>query len=454
MLINELVKVVAENMAEGEEQPLAVFPAALPYFSVRVSAICVERRDLDVFQEFILRATHLGFQSELTVAEFLGAHLDEVSTELQSLREELFVANIDGKWVLTEKGVVFLSSAGLQRTIEREAACYINGVTRKAEPAMQGLVPRRRLPSGTLTLPPVPARAPRLAEMSVSGVKSAMVLAKHGLPRALEISRLGKIIRTSSLYMSGHLLLRRGKHGVPVICAQGSPVSDLARVLGSHPGIQSLKTQTEMEEKRARAFIRKRVPVGLNVRLTPASSVRTALSALLAWSEADAKSKSEYQGGLRAATLAMSAGQVHWISVVEWHLLFTNYVHEVRRRFLMVVPRPSPAFHWRHLSSLIGPVQKGANVELVVNQKDVAGLESDETLSSAVNGRIKVTVAAEASDVCGFCVDDSSLVVGVARESGSTLGNHSTFFGVHIPNLPNAERTLLDYAAPSIQSGS
>jgi hypothetical protein len=104
-------------------------------------------------------------------------------------------------------------------------------------------------------------------------------------------------------------------------------------------------------------------------------------------------------------------------------------------------------------ASVLGPVQKGAIVELVVGQKDVAGLESDETLSSAVHGRIKVTVVAEVN-VCGFCVDDSSLVVGVTRESGSSLGNYSTLFGVHIPNLPDSENALLACAAPSIQSGS
>jgi hypothetical protein len=239
MLVNELVRVVAENMADGDQHPLAVFPAALPYFSVRLSAICVERRELDVFQEFTLRAIQLGFYSASDIGSFLGADVEEVESELRILQEDLFVSLTQSKCILTEKGVVYLSNSGLRRTCEREAGCYVNGVTRKIEPASPGLVPRRRLPKGTLALPPIPARAPRIGEIGVTGVKAALLSSRAALPRVLEISRLGRIIRTSSLFMGGHLLLRRGKHGVPIICAQGSPVSEYARILGGHPAIQS-----------------------------------------------------------------------------------------------------------------------------------------------------------------------------------------------------------------------
>jgi hypothetical protein len=446
MLVNELVRVVAENVGEGEEQPLAIFPAALPYFLVRVLAVCVERRELDVLQEFMLRALQVGFQTDAEVAAFLGAQGEEVDAELSSLRSELFVARLEDRWTLTEKGVMFLSSAGLHRTTEREGACYINGVTRKAEPGVQGLAPKRLLPGGTLVLPPVPSRAPKLSEIDVAGVRSAFAVSRNGLPRVLEISRLGKVIRTTSLFMPGHLLLRRGKHGVPVVCAKGSPISELARILGSHPAVQALKAQVEQEEKRARSVMRKKISLGVNVGSTPVAGMRSALASLLAFSTANDESKNSRQTTLCDMTTRMSGTKAHWISVVEWHLLFAQAVLSARKSLTFVLPSPSPVFPWRHLSALVGPRNAGVSVELVVRLSDLPNLENEETMLKVGTSVVKIIVVNDDSDACGFCADDSSPTIGVTRELSSPLGAITTLFGARLAIPGGGRSTLFAYA--------
>jgi hypothetical protein len=446
MLINELVSVVAENLGEREDPPLAVFPAAIPYFSVRVTAICVEKRELDVFREYILRAVQLGFQKEMQVAEFLGASTDEIVLELKNLREELFVSTSANGWILTEKGVQMLSATGLQRTTQREGACIINGVTRKPEPTTQSLVPRRKLPQGTLALPAMPARPPKLADINVSGVRSAMILGKGGLPRVLEVSRLGKITRTTSLFLSGHLLLRRGRHGVPIVCAQRSPMSELAGELGGHPAIRSLKSQVDGDEKRARALIRKFFKMGVNVKVTPTASLKTALSALQLWAGAKPDDLRDCEQALRDALASLSVGGAHWISIVEWQLLLVQAMLFARSRIVIRVPSPSPVFQRRSLAELARALQRGVECELILNPSDVQVFERDEVLVDALRGKVKIQVADTLADNVGFCVDDSQLVVGVCKESTSTMGTHYTLFGAHLPQLDDAAKAFTHFA--------
>jgi hypothetical protein len=446
MLINELVSVVAENLGEREDPPLAVFPAAIPYFSVRVTAICVEKRELDVFQEYILRAVQLGFQHETQVAEFLGANTDEILLELQRLREDLFVANSANGWSLTEKGVQLLSATGLRRTTQREGACIINGVTRKSETSIQSLVPRRKLPKGTLALPAIPSRPPKLADINVAGVRSAMILGRGGLPRILEVSRLGKITRTSSLFLSGHLLLRRGKHGVPIVCAQRSPMSELAGELGGHPAIRALKSQVDGEERRARTLIRKFFKLGVNVKVTSTAPLKNALSALQLWIGASPESMRDCEQALLAALASLSEGGAHWISVVEWQLLLVQAILSAERRILIRVPGPSPIFQRRSLAELTRAIQRGVGVELILGSSDVQVFERDEALGDALRGKVKIQVVETPSDNVGFCVDDSQLIVGVCKEGTSTMGTHYTLFGAHLPRLEGAENAFAKFA--------
>jgi hypothetical protein len=442
MYVNELVRAAAENIAHGESLPLSVLPAAIPYFSVRLSALCVEKRELDVLQEFVLRAIERGLTDEASIAGFLGTRYEEVAAELAVLLREYFISRKaqQGAYVLTEKGLAAIGQTGLRRVVEREVACYLNGVTRNVEQVSDLLTPRRRVADGTVFLPAVPARAPKIRELDVAGVRTAMMTARTPLPRLLEITRLGRIVRTSSLFLPGHLLLRRGSHGVPVICVQGSQNSELARILGGHPAIQGIKASMESDEKRARSFIRKRVLKSLNITLAPASMVREALTHLVAYADAAPNESAEKRAQFLGAAAPLLKG-THWIASVEWHLLFAKLTSEVSKRLLVVVPPFGPLFGLEELEASSELVNRGVDVEWVMSEQQVRLFERDDELLAALK-KVKVTAVSATGDACGFCCDRKYLVVAMARDNPSSIGRYDSLFGVYVPEASNPEELL------------
>lgn len=295
-------------------------------------------------------------------------------------------------------------------------------------------------PRDSIVLPAVPARAPKITELDVAGVRAAMTVAKAPVPRSLEITRLGRVLRTSTLFIAGHMILRRGSHSVPIICAQGSANSDLTRLLGGHPAIEGIKATIEGDEKRARSFIRSRILKLLNVKLIPPNLLRRALTDLIAYADASQGATNEYELQFRNSSGAL-LNATHWISVVEWHVLWSRLTMEAAERVMLITPQVSNLIDFDQLASLGALVARGIEVELVMLEEDARQVERDERLAAALAGVRLIRVQAIGA-ACGFCCDQKHLVIGITRTRTCSMGRYETFFGAYCVGARDPEGLL------------
>jgi hypothetical protein len=242
--------------------------------------------------------------------------------------------------------------------------------------------------------------------------------------------------------MTGHLLLRRGKHGVPIICAQGSPVSEYARILGGHPAIQSLKALTEAEEKRVRALIRRRATLGLNVKGVAAELVRKAVSAFRRAADADEKSRAGAQYEFTRATSDVFKERESWITLIEFHLLFAMWSLAATTTFTMALPSASPAFSWSHLVVIKDLIARGIHVKVIASAEVLALLANNDLIPEDVMRKIQIIPLAEETEFCGFSVDKTRMVLSIAREHSSSMGPCTTLFGVYFSAARDADEML------------
>jgi hypothetical protein len=430
---------------------MAVLRAAIPHFLVRLTAVCVERRDIGMLREFILRAVASGIGGSTDVAGFLGVPQPEVNAEVAQLADELFIrpAGPSTQLELLEKGRVALTKNGLPQVVIRETAVRFNGVTRRIEQAVNDLVPRRRLLANTLVLPAVPARAPRIGELDLASVKFAMTSNQMGLSRLLEVARLGRIVRATNLFQSSHLLLRRGVHSVPTICVDGAANSDLARELGAHPALQNLKGQLERAEKQVRHLLLQQFP-GLRGRGTIGAAIfRSTLTSFVSWVDAenDAQAPSRQ---VFARTVESALNDHHWISRQESQVLLAYALVRAKRKLIVVAPPTSHLLGPDLLEELDDAARRGTTVELHVPAAQARAADQSDDLRASMKHVTLVEMLAS-SDWCGFCCDGEFAVVGSNRLISCSMGKVNVFFGAVVVGDGQAEQLL---RAVAIDSGA
>jgi hypothetical protein len=446
MQVSEIVRVAAAHLNVDDELPIAGLAAAVPHFFIRITAICVERREIGVVRDFLLRGIALGITSVEDLAGFLGIRAQEVFTELATLEEGFYVLrNLPSKtYSLMEKGKAAISVLGLPQATEREAACYVNGITRNIEQFSGELIPKRRIPTGVLVLPAVPARPPRIEELEISGVRTAMFSARNSLPRQLEISRLGRVLRTASLFASGHLLLRRGAHGVPLICINGTADTDLAKPLGAHPALQSIKAMLEKNERHIRLNLSQLQPKLRSATKDKPEEVRLALTRLVAFSDAEDATKENARSEFtQSASILFQS--THWISGLEVQVLFAAAVVNAKQSLLIVAPQFRDTFGFRALECIREAVRRGVKVEMHVSPALRQIIASDDEFKTSFQG-VQISPMNSSGEWCGFSADGQYVVIGASRSDNTALGRCEFFFGAILTNEKNPEELLLSQA--------
>lgn len=443
MIASDSIRLAAAHLAEGDEVPSAVVPAAIPYFLVRLTTICIERRDLGVVREFALRALAAGLNASSDLAGFLGIDQQEMDLELEAMQSDLFIGKlVSGGYHLLEKGKLAISRSGLPRVAEREAACYVNGVTRRIEQAVGELSPKRRLPAGTLILPAVPARPPHVDELDLPGVRSAMLLARNSLPRLLEVSRLGRVVRASNLFATGHLMVRKGAHAVPIVCIDGAADSDLARRLGAHPALEALKTCIEKQEKQVRHLLGQISPKVRGVKHAPPESVRRVIATFISYVDAEAEgianAKSAFLSTVKALTQA-----THWATSLEFEVLLIASLLSARYRLLIVAPSIVELLGSNRGTLVQDAVRRGVKIELHLPASESRILDRRPELRPSLNG-VQVEQMTSTGDWFGFCCDELYTVIGASRAELTSMGRIDYVFGALIVN--ESEKLLRDTA--------
>ncbi|MET3516614.1 hypothetical protein ABIC63_004413 [Pseudacidovorax sp. 1753] len=434
-------------MAEGDEVPSAVVPAAIPYFLIRLTAVCIERRELGVVREFALRALATGLETSSDLSGFLGIDQQEMDLELDAMQSEMFIGKLaSGGYRLLEKGKLAISRSGLPRVVEREAACYVNGITRRIEQSVGELSAKRRLPGSALILPSVPSRPPNVNELDLAGVRSSMLLARTALPRLLEVSRLGRVIRASNLFAHGHLMVRKGAHAVPLVCIDGAADSDLARGLGAHPALEALKTCMERHEKQVRHSLGQISPKVRGAKHAHQESVRRAIATCVAYVHAEAEAEAEAVANFKAAFLSVVKEMVqatHWATSLEFEVLLVALLLMAKDRLLIVAPSIVELLGLSRGALMQDAVRRGVKIELYLPSSQLQLLDRRQDLRSSLVG-VQVEELKSIGDWFGFCCDQMYTVIGTSRPESTSMGRFDYAFGAFI--VDESEKLLRDTA--------
>jgi hypothetical protein len=448
MRVSDIVRIVAAHLDEDEDPPIAALPAAIPFFLIRLTTICVERRDLGVVREFILRAIQLGFNEARKVADYLGIRPEDAKLEIDLLRDEHFISETGGakRLALLQKGLAAISVNGLTRVSVREAGCYFDGLKRSVNTAPGELVPKRKLSSDTLVLPAVPARPPWIEEISVLGVKAAISNSKSQLPRVLEVTRLGRIIRTNTLYMNAFILLRRGAHRAPLISVNGASDSELAQALGGHPAIELVKSTIEKHERMVKRTLTQQLPSLSTVRSMPSAPLREALARFVSLSDASSKAAESAQADFRSA--ASNLLMTHWVGAPEAQLLFSYAILTAEQPVTVVAPPIAISlFRLDALESLQILVRRGIAVDLHVAASDDRFSDHEASLRTLLKG-VTIHVMPTMGSWYGFSVEGKYELVAASKVATSSTGKSDAFFGALVV-ASDGGRLLRDVAITS-----
>lgn len=451
MLATEIVRGVAAHLDDGDEIPMATFTSAVPFFLVRLTTICVERRELGVFREFILRGIQTGLNSLQDVAGFLGVQCADVQVELEELSKELFLSiNAQSQEItLMEKGLQAISAVGLTYPSIREAACVVNGITRRMDLSSEEMLPRRKIAAETLVLPAIPARAPRADELELSGVKSAILSSRSAARRVVEVSRVGRVLRTSILYVVGHLFLRRGAHTMPIVSVNGSVNTELALHVGAHPALQSVKTAVGRHEQSVKRALYQRRAALRSIGFPQAQQVLTALASLVTFADSTDASKSLAQQDFLAASSSVLKAP-HWIGLPEAQMLLMRAFCSVQTTLVIFMPPDTKSlFDLNAIDALQIVADRGVKVKIHVAEDDERFFSSKKSARKKMRNVELMPLNSE-QKWCGFCWDSKSVVVGANKSIGSTMGRCESFFGVVLPDDPQAQELLFSLAMPAV----
>lgn len=451
MHVNESIRALSSHLADGDDPPIAVVAVAVPYFFVRFTAVCIVRRDLSILSEFTLRALQLGFNRAADLAYFLGVSDDEMRRELSELESEYFVAAGAGDvaYVILEKGLLAISKAGLTTPVVRESACSVHGATRKVELTPGDLYPRRRLPGyGLLVLPAIPVRPPRVEELDVSDVKLSLMHARSALPRVMEVSRLGRIVRTNSLFKTGVLLLRKDAAAAPQICVEGATDLPLAQRYAQHPAIQQLRSTLIKQQTATKRTLVQHCPMLRTSTHISSADIREAVAKLVSFSDAVGAPSSMAVQLLLKATDAL-ARRPAWVGAPEAQALFSRAVLVATTNLSVAVPTPRCAFvDADTLGNLTLALSRRVKVIVHIAHDDDR-FQIGGRLAHLATAGAKIVKMHATGEWSGFACDDTFGVIGRNFDSSCSMGSFQSFFGAVILRGQQPSRMLEDVATRS-----
>jgi hypothetical protein len=430
MRANELVRTVAAHMADDDEPPAAALSIAIPYFFLRLTTVCVERRELGALKDFILRSLSVGVDTIPSISGLLGIAEGEIAIQTQELVDELFVARdvAPPKLKLLDRGIRALMADNLTRTVIRDAGCYVHGSTRRIEISARDLLPKRRLPRGCLPLPAIPTRPPRVEELDFPNVKLAILQNRNSMPRVLEVAKLGRIVRANALFKPGVLILRRGAQALPQICIDGVADQELAQRYASHPALLQLKAAVDRHDQLVKRTIIQHCPQLKGIKFIETSVIRNALSTYVAFSARENSTSSMGEQLLMNGTAPLVKRSA-WIGLAEAQAAFGRALVSSKTEVVIACPVASESlFDVSAMDGISLALRRGIRVVLHTSATDER-LASKRVLGLLSEQGAKVETLPTSSDWCGFVCDGAFGVVGKTKNFVTSIGGFDSFFG-------------------------
>ncbi|MFC5497658.1 hypothetical protein ACFPOE_08945 [Caenimonas terrae] len=418
-------------MADDDEPPAAALSIAIPYFFLRLTTVCVERRDLGALKDFILRSISIGVDSIHSISGLLGVAEAEIASQTQELVDELFVTPDAAplKLKLLDRGIRALMTDNLTRTVIRDAGCYVHGSTRRIEIAPGDLMPKRRLPHGCLPLPAVPTRPPRVDELDFPNVKLAILQNRNAMPRVLEVAKLGRIVRANALFKPGVLLLRRGVQALPQICIDGVADQELAQRYASHPALLQLKAVVARHDQLVKRTIIQHCPQLKGIKFIETSVIRNALSTYVAFSANENSTLAEQLLMNGTAPLVKRSA---WVGLSEAQAAFGRALVSSRSEIVVACPATSESlFDVSAMDAILLALRRGVRVVLHTSATDER-LAPNRVLGHLIEQGAKVETLPTSSEWCGFVCDGAFGVAGKTKSFATSIGGFDSFFGALI----------------------
>lgn len=175
----------------------------LPIFQVTPLITLREPSPIGVIEEFVLKSIDSKVSKPDAISQFLGIPQGIVETQIGSLLYESVVRrdSTTGIYLLTAKGMARLSDLNSTRVVKKEFRLNVDGLTRQIIPIDQSdLYSERQLEAFVIPgMLPVPRKAPRAREISVSDVNRLFASYARNEQQGLQAVKVDAYVKRASL---------------------------------------------------------------------------------------------------------------------------------------------------------------------------------------------------------------------------------------------------------------
>ncbi|WP_054693905.1 hypothetical protein [Desulfosarcina cetonica] len=200
---------------------VAYGPVGLPVFRMTTIGFCLNKKELDPIEEFVLRGVAAGIESVGQIAGLLGLEKSVIESCLSELiRTECirvpFAQSIRRRKIeLTPKGKLIADAQEQFSPLEQTVVFWVDGLTRKPRfyPFESLLKPRELKAEGIPEVRAFPARPPELHEIDIKDVIEVVRLDTGRAETPRQLLQITSIERRDRVFLDAVALAYRAETG-------------------------------------------------------------------------------------------------------------------------------------------------------------------------------------------------------------------------------------------------
>ncbi len=200
---------------------VAYGPVGLPVFRLTTIGLCLEKKELDPIEEFVLRGVVAGIESVGQIAGLLGLENSVIESCLSELIRTECVrvpptsSTLQRRIELTKKGRETASAQEKVRPIEQTIVFWVDGLTRKPRfyPPESLHKPRDLKSAGIPEVRAFPARPPELHEIDIKDVIEVVRLDTGKAETPRQLLQISSVERRDQVFLDAVALAYRAEAG-------------------------------------------------------------------------------------------------------------------------------------------------------------------------------------------------------------------------------------------------